>query len=391
MDGGDCFFSTPTKKAPSPAIERLALRNAKTILLAYNHMGYHALGLGPADLQYGVEKAVGLLKQAEFPVLCANLVEKQTGKPVFKDSVVLKVGGVRFGLYGVLLSSLNRTYKKRILGDKYEILDAVEVTRRIVPQLRKRCDVVVGLSHINIDENFQVAKEVKGVDVIIDPYSRSGSQAVWITEGEYVIDTNGVPVLRIDGQGSRVGVFNMTFRGDSRKFTKYEGYDYPLDPQIFPHPETSDLVRSAQKGRWKGPAKDYDPHKVTLFAESFLGDEACGACHERQFAFWEKTGHKRAYENLVATEAHLRHDCVECHTVAYGVAFVEPAKVGRFKGVQCESCHGINADHAANPKRERLGAVKETTCWGCHNPQITDKPFQYGEARAKTACPRMER
>ena len=206
IDGGAAFFGSPTKKAPSASRELQGLNVARNILNAYNYLGYHAIGIGPSDLQFGVDKLKSLLSKAQFPIVCANLVEKGSKKPVFSSSVVINLEGMKFGIYGVCLDTLNPNYKKRVLGDKYELLDPFETTRDLVPKLRKSCDMVIGISHLNITDNEKVLGQNPGIDILLDPYSRSGNKPVWVTEGEYVAWHGKTPMIRIDGQGSRVGI-----------------------------------------------------------------------------------------------------------------------------------------------------------------------------------------
>ena len=176
-------------------------------------------------------------------------------------------------------------------------------------------------------------------------------------------------MIRIDGQGSRVGICEMYFPQTGDVEEDYAIYDYPLEPQIIDHPVISQIA----KGNRAAPNKD--PQTPTLFEDLFLGAPTCGACHEEQQKFWKSTTHSKAYASLTKTEDHLNYECIECHTLGYGLSYVEPEKVGEFTEVQCENCHGVNAKHAEDPARQRLGQVKESTCWGCHNPQILNKPF----------------
>ncbi|MEM7234749.1 MAG: hypothetical protein AAF517_21395, partial [Planctomycetota bacterium] len=184
LDGGDAFFASPGKKAMKKTRIAGVMRNARTILHAYNYMGYHGMGLGPGDLQFGVDELKSFLKSAKFPIICSNLVEKATGKTVFEKTKVITVGGVRFGVYGVILDSINRGYKARVLGEKYDLLNALDTTKKVVAELRPNCDVLIGLSHVNMIDNKKISNEVKGIDVILDPYSQYGNKAVWVTEGE---------------------------------------------------------------------------------------------------------------------------------------------------------------------------------------------------------------
>ena len=158
-------------------------------------MGYEVVGLGPGDLQYGVDQLKEFFAGARFPVVCANLVEKESGTPVFSDSVIIERNGTRFGFYGVLLSSLNPTLLRRVLGEKYSLLDAQEATRKVVEKLRPKCDVLVALSHVNRSTNYEIARSVKGIDAIIDPDCISGNKSIWVAKGQYVNEKWGAPIL----------------------------------------------------------------------------------------------------------------------------------------------------------------------------------------------------
>ena len=71
LDGGDCFFLAPTRKAPLRGARLKNMRTARVILNAMNFMGYQAFGLGPIDLQQGVAALQELEGEALFPFLCA--------------------------------------------------------------------------------------------------------------------------------------------------------------------------------------------------------------------------------------------------------------------------------------------------------------------------------
>ncbi|MBI4606968.1 MAG: hypothetical protein HY721_33815 [Planctomycetes bacterium] len=389
LDAGDCFFSSPTKKPPTKAEELQELRKGRTVLNAYNLLGYQALGLGPADLQLGIATLVAFEKEARFPFLCANLVEKGTRKPVFKASTVIEAGGIRFGVYGVMMHQLNETYRNRVVPDA-ELLDAEQVTRELVPELRKSCDVVIALSQLNVDQNERLLDANPGIDVLIDPLSRNGTKAIWIAENEYYTERNGFPILRIDGQGSRVGVFEMYFAPGSRRLKEHEALDAALEPHFMRHPEMAQVVEEFEKGRTKPLVVDFDTLKPRL-SDELLGEEGCGSCHQDQARFWKGTKHADTYSTLEKTGDHFRMDCVVCHALGYGVAFADLKAVGRFKEVQCEACHGVKPGHADEPKKVVFGPVLEDTCWGCHNPQITKKDFRYEDSKDRASCPKIQR
>ncbi len=352
-------------------------------------MGYQAVGLGPADLQLGIGTLKDFERVARFAFLCANLVDKQTRKPIFRPSVVMEAGGIRFGIYAVMQVLTNETYVNRVIPDA-EILDPEKVTAQLVPELKKSCDVVIALSHLNVDTNEKILATNPGIDVLIDPLSRNGNKAIWVAENEYMVVQKDTPVLRIDGQGSRVGVFEMYFSKGAKKFGEYQFVDGALEPHIMRHPEMTQLVDEFLRGRTSPHPVDFDTQKPRLY-DDFMGEEGCGTCHAEQRAFWKATKHSDTYATLEKTSDQLRADCVGCHTFGYGVGFAETRSAGKFKEVQCESCHGSKPGHAEDPKLVKLGTVSEENCWGCHNPQITRKDFAYTDAKERAACPKMHK
>ena len=302
---------------------------------------------------------------------------------------MIEIAGIRFGLYAVMNNKLNRTYLNRVLPGA-ELLDPEKVTAELVPELRKKCDVVVALSHLNEDVNRRVLDKDPGIDVMVDPLSRNGTKPIWVPGDEFLTVHNEVPIVRVDGQGARVGLFEMYFEAGAKSLAAFDGYDAPLEPHIMRHPDVERLVRNFEKGRTRPLEITHKAGRSRLL-DDVLGQEGCAACHDAQFEFWKSTKHADTYSTLEKTQDHFRSDCVGCHTLGYGITFVDTRKVGRFKEVQCESCHGFNLDHASDPEQFPFGKVADEACWGCHNPEITLKDFVYEDAKDRASCPTIQR
>jgi len=102
---------------------------------------------------------------------------------------------------------------------------------------------------------------------------------------------------------------------------------------------------------------------------SYLGVDACAACHKSEKIFWEKTKHANAYASLSTQSKEFNLDCVSCHVTGYGKAGGSTVThVDTLKDVQCEVCHGPGSLHAADPKRAPLPAPNADLCVGCHHP-----------------------
>jgi hypothetical protein len=117
--------------------------------------------------------------------------------------------------------------------------------------------------------------------------------------------------------------------------------------------------------------------KVSGPSPNYAGAQACIECHQNIHTEESLTRHADAFTDprFVAKGGQTNSACLPCHTVGYGLptGFVskEDANTNpRLAGVQCESCHGPAANHAANefdfsvrPRAE----IASTVCGGCHN------------------------
>lgn len=118
----------------------------------------------------------------------------------------------------------------------------------------------------------------------------------------------------------------------------------------------------------------------------FVGAKACGTCHAKELAIWQKSAHATATSTLgkrVADRA-----CAHCHTTG-------DAPTGRpyFSGVQCEACHGSGAGYAPkdvmrSPALARLMGLRdlsskelrEALCMSCHRSSTKLTPFDVQKA-----------
>lgn len=113
-------------------------------------------------------------------------------------------------------------------------------------------------------------------------------------------------------------------------------------------------------------------------AEQYAWAGACKSCHEDIYNAWARTKHARTFDRLSADEQGT--ECVGCHVTGPKSKIELEGKVVN-ANVQCESCHGAAAAHAADPA-VRTGLVRkagEALCAECHNSRSPKfKGFFYG-------------
>ena len=414
LDGGSCLF--PIRDRVKDEHRAEAIRKAELIIEAYNRMGYRAMAVGPFDMAAGLDTLRELEKKAKFTLLSANLYDKD-GQRIFKPYAIFEVAGVRVGVFGLTLDSLGKPYRLKVCPDA-ELRDPKQAAREMVAELKGKVDLLVALSHIREEMNFELAKELEDLDILLDPYIQYGNHHTWIKEEEWVGLQGETVFLRTDGQGARLGVLDITMRSPAEKLIDVNSI-YDLEDAISAGEATAEQKTKLAALRGKNPFEfsrvsiephhltdpeidqlidawrnNVDPAKVARqeaglpASDQYLTVTGCQSCHETQHAFWEKTKHANALASLVTTNDQHRFDCVGCHSLGYGKAFLDTRNMDKFANVQCESCHGTNPEHAQAPEKHSFGTIKKNDCLVCHNKAQTLKDFNFVFAKRMIACPK---
>lgn len=397
LDGGNCLFHNDNVKMLEH--ERVqVVERSKVLVESMNRMGYKAMAVGHYDLVLGLDMLKELEQRAKFPFLCANYVDPN-GELIFEPTAEVEVNGVKVGILGLTLATIQPHYLER-RAPGTSVTDPIEAARKYVPELRKRNQVVVVLSHNKIELNRTLAEEIPGIDFIVDPYIQMGNHKLWLEDNEVAERVGTSTILRTDSQGARLGIVDLDVVPAGSPFTFRPTEEVPADQSSFtfsrvsiePHfledPEIQLMVDAFRKGTAFVNTATLPPlpHK-----DQYLTSSTCQACHVDQYNFWQSTKHAHAFASLEATNDQWRQDCIGCHVLGYGQTFIAPADAEPYKNVQCESCHGLNPEHPTDPKAHKWPRIKEEACLTCHNERQTFSEFKFGAMRQKVACPPLTR
>src|SRR5258708_30116121 len=83
------------------------------IVVGYNALDYDAANISYRDFRLGKEQTLGLLKQAHFVPISANILDAASGKPLLQPYVVKRVGAVRIAVIGLCESPAGLDYLPR--------------------------------------------------------------------------------------------------------------------------------------------------------------------------------------------------------------------------------------------------------------------------------------
>ena len=135
-----------------------------------NAMGYDAAAAGNHEFDFGIDAMWERAAEMEFPLLAANVVERETGRvPEFlRSHVIVEAGGFQVGIIG-LASLQTPSITRQEAVAPFEFLDYAPTLRDVVPQVRAEgAQIIVVISHLCPDEMVDlvpVAKEL-GVSVV---------------------------------------------------------------------------------------------------------------------------------------------------------------------------------------------------------------------------------
>jgi 5'-nucleotidase/UDP-sugar diphosphatase len=201
LGAGDMFTGTPDSN----------LLYGKPVVDIMNYARFDAMTLGNHEFDWGIDRLKERIAQSDFPYVCANLLDKSTGRPAdfVKPYVIVKRLGVNIAIIGIATpETAYKTNPKLIAGYTFE--DPAVVVNGLVPELkRKGADIVVVLSHLaswmDGDGNISgdaatLAGQARGIDAIVSAHSH---QPVY---GK----VNGVPVIQASYNGRAAGEIAMT-------------------------------------------------------------------------------------------------------------------------------------------------------------------------------------
>lgn len=174
LDGGDVLQGQPT----AYYYNFIDTESPHLVAEVMNYMHYDALCIGNHDLEMGHAVYDRFVSQCRFPVLGANLLDEQTGKPYFKPYTLIERQGVRIAVLGLITSAIPHWVPSEQWSGM-QVQDMVAAAHHWVEHIRReeKPDILIGLFHSgwnggivtpDFSENVsqQIAHEVDGLDVI---------------------------------------------------------------------------------------------------------------------------------------------------------------------------------------------------------------------------------
>jgi hypothetical protein len=413
-------------------------------------MGYEVVNVGEKDLMMGLKCLSDASQKAKFSFVSANLVDKTTGKGLFKSHVIKEIAGLRIGILGLLDDAFNTTLQEKEYG--LTILEPLSTLKALTKGLREYCDLIIVLSQLGESKDRKLARENPEIDLILGGGGES-KRAV-------MERVNEVPIYRLEPRGGYLGrmdysladtkrpikflisserdemekklerlitrsIQNEAQMGKSGKqeemkvkewrfleskkkelektlvaFEDKNFYTHRVIPVQLSVADDPKMIKAVEIYRAES-AKLYKPKLAPLPEKElpekemiaripkgspFVGAISCKRCHEANYRNWLKTKHATASQTIGASPKYAQEDCLACHSTGYG-------KMGEYATVEeipfylrGVQCEACHGEGKAHPGKE--GIERRVTLGICRNCHTKDQSpaFNYVAYLEKLGC-----
>jgi 2',3'-cyclic-nucleotide 2'-phosphodiesterase (5'-nucleotidase family) len=226
LDAGDVIQGTPAYNLFRGVPDTRALSLQR----------YDVVALGNHDLDDGPAAFLHLRPYAKYPVVSANVfaAAESTWAEALEESVPSKIkagarwiGGERVAAaarlrylaapYVILpwrglkvavlgLTTANIVDIVRISANRgVAVSDPIAVARILVPHLREKADVVIALTHLGVEKDRELARQVPGIDLIVGGHSHTRLSEPQYAGGGEAPGRGGIPIVQTGAWGDRLG------------------------------------------------------------------------------------------------------------------------------------------------------------------------------------------
>jgi 2',3'-cyclic-nucleotide 2'-phosphodiesterase (5'-nucleotidase family) len=211
VDGGDAWQGTLISN----------MFNGKSVMEGMAEVNYDAAAIGNHEFDFGRDVLIDNIKNAEFPILGANIIDDKTGKRVdwTQPYTIVEKGGLKIGIIGFATPQTKTTTKSTNI-EGLTFANPLPYAKELSAELRaKGADIVIVTSHLPGD---QIQESNKIMDELADLANGTGNGTLDAIVGGHshkrvVGMVNGIPVIEAQNWLLAVGHIQLFVDKDSKK------------------------------------------------------------------------------------------------------------------------------------------------------------------------------
>ncbi|MBR3224845.1 MAG: metallophosphoesterase [Atopobiaceae bacterium] len=190
--------------------EIFLMEEVHPMIACMNAIGYDIGATGNHEYNFGMDVVRKTIDSFSGTVLTGN-VKDERGNPIADGYAIVEKGDVQVGLIGMVTSHIVRWDETNLKG--CTVSDPVGETRKIVDQIKGSVDVLIGVMHMGLENEYDkshtgvrdLAQACPEFDLIIAAHQHQ------LVEGEEI---NGVLVVENKNHAQTMAVVDLTLERD---------------------------------------------------------------------------------------------------------------------------------------------------------------------------------
>ncbi|MCI5209241.1 MAG: bifunctional metallophosphatase/5'-nucleotidase, partial [Candidatus Electrothrix sp. ATG2] len=176
--------------------------NGRQIVASMNALGLDYITFGNHEFDLKKGPFYERLKESEFKWVSSNcFTENGTDFPGVSQTEIIDINGVKIGFFAVTLT------KNRV--DYVSYKDPFEVAEQKVAELRPVVDILIALTHLNMDDDVRLANRFPEIDLVLGGHEHENMQ-FW--RGK-----DFTPIFKADANARTVYIHDLLFDKDGDK------------------------------------------------------------------------------------------------------------------------------------------------------------------------------
>ncbi|MBC8526427.1 MAG: bifunctional metallophosphatase/5'-nucleotidase [Candidatus Cloacimonetes bacterium] len=233
LDAGDFFQGHPIG----------TMTNGEAVIKYMNMVKYDAMTIGNHEFDAGYERLKKTLSLAEFPIVCANIVLKESGEiiPEAVPYIIKDIQGVKLAIIGLCTEETPMmSFPAHIEG--LEFLPVSETAEKYIKEVKdKGADLILVLAHLGIpydvksayqrdiveghindqdrywpDNAIHLAYKVKGIDLLFCGHIHVGYKKPWEEPNNHTL------LFQNYAYGSNIGHVIIKIDEETKTISGYE-------------------------------------------------------------------------------------------------------------------------------------------------------------------------
>jgi 2',3'-cyclic-nucleotide 2'-phosphodiesterase/3'-nucleotidase len=233
IDNGDTIQGKPVT---DDLYNTLLVKQKHPLIAAMNYLDYDAMVLGNHEFNFGLKLIDKIKKEANFPLLSANVKFKKNGADFAKPWIIIERGGIKIGIIGLTTPNIPRWDGPKVKALEFLPLDTQ--AEKYYNIIKNKVDAILVVAHASLEGRHEnsgsIAKNIA--------YKIPQIAALLVGHDHQTFNTkiNKIPVLAPSAYAEQLVQLELNFKKSKNSSWQltgsnaifYSAADFEPDPEF---------------------------------------------------------------------------------------------------------------------------------------------------------------